>query len=166
MAPDRVSAVELVVNELAVNSVRHGGGSGTLRIWVEDGAFTCEITDDGHLTDPLAGRRHVGLGTNGQRGLLIAHDASDLIRLHTTPTGTTIRAQFTVLCFYTDGLIERRDSSINSGISRLRDAVYAGPPEEVSAAVMAALIGREPAEDDVALLLIRRAPGEPGHTLT
>jgi anti-sigma regulatory factor (Ser/Thr protein kinase) len=96
MTPDQVSAVELVVNELAVNSVRHGGGSGTLRIWVEDGAFICEITDDGHLTDPLAGRRHVGLGTNGQRGLLIAHDASDLIRLHTTPTGTTIRAQFIV----------------------------------------------------------------------
>jgi len=63
-----------------------------------------------------------------------------------------------LLCLYTDGLIERRDSSIRSGIARLCDAIYAGPAEAVSAAVMAALIGREPAEDDIALLLMRRDP--------
>jgi anti-sigma regulatory factor (Ser/Thr protein kinase) len=96
MSSDRVGAVELVVNELAVNSVRHGGGSGTLRIWVEDGALICEITDSGHITDPLAGRRDAGLGTDGQRGLLLANYTSDLIRMHTTPTGTTIRAHFTL----------------------------------------------------------------------
>ena len=61
-----------------------------------------------------------------------------------------------LLCLYTDGLIERRDSSILDGISRLCDAVYAGPPETVSASVMATLIGREPAEDDIALLTLRR----------
>jgi anti-sigma regulatory factor (Ser/Thr protein kinase) len=96
MTPERAGAVELVVNELAVNSVRHGGGAGTLRLWVEDGQFICEITDSGRHTDPLVGRRHVGLGTNGQRGLLIAHYTSDLIRLHTTPAGTTTRAHFTL----------------------------------------------------------------------
>jgi sigma-B regulation protein RsbU (phosphoserine phosphatase) len=63
-----------------------------------------------------------------------------------------------LLCFYTDGLVERRDSSVPSGISRLCEAVYAGPPEKVGAAVMSALLGREPAEDDVALLLLRRVP--------
>ncbi|MFB4311911.1 PP2C family protein-serine/threonine phosphatase [Actinomadura sp. GTD37] len=61
-----------------------------------------------------------------------------------------------LLCFYTDGLVERRGSSLNAGIDRLRAAVTAGPPEEVGAAVMAALIGREQAEDDVALLIVRR----------
>ncbi|SNT16993.1 GAF domain-containing protein [Actinomadura meyerae] len=64
-----------------------------------------------------------------------------------------------LLCFYTDGLIERRDASLNTGIERLRRAVSAGPPEAVGAAVMTALIGRERAEDDVALLIIRRSPG-------
>lgn len=63
-----------------------------------------------------------------------------------------------VLCFYTDGLIERRDISIQTGIDRLCDAIYAGSPEVVCAAVMAALIGREPPGDDVALLLLRRKP--------
>jgi serine phosphatase RsbU (regulator of sigma subunit) len=64
-----------------------------------------------------------------------------------------------LLCFYTDGLVERRGGSIVSGIDRLCQVLYAGPPERVSAAVMAELIGREPAEDDVALLLMRRDPG-------
>ncbi|GAA2166908.1 PP2C family protein-serine/threonine phosphatase [Actinomadura napierensis] len=63
-----------------------------------------------------------------------------------------------LLCFYTDGLIERRDNSVDSGIARLCDAVYAGDPEQVGAAVMAALIGRERAADDVALLLLQRKP--------
>jgi anti-sigma regulatory factor (Ser/Thr protein kinase) len=94
MTRDRVEAVEMVVNELAVNSVRHGGGAGTLRLWAEDGLFICEIADKGQLTDPLAGRRHVGLSVKGERGLLIAHYWSDLLRLHTTSAGTVIRAHF------------------------------------------------------------------------
>ncbi|WP_067832323.1 PP2C family protein-serine/threonine phosphatase [Actinomadura kijaniata] len=61
-----------------------------------------------------------------------------------------------LLCFYTDGLVERRGSNIMDGIARLCEAVYAGPPEEVGAAVMSALIGRQSAEDDVAVLLLRR----------
>ncbi|WP_067904875.1 PP2C family protein-serine/threonine phosphatase [Actinomadura chibensis] len=62
-----------------------------------------------------------------------------------------------LLCFYTDGLVERRGESLDEGIARLRKAVYAGPPEQVGAAVMAALIGRDLAEDDVAVLLLRRS---------
>jgi phosphoserine phosphatase RsbU/P len=66
-----------------------------------------------------------------------------------------------LLCFYTDGLIERRDDSVDGGVARLCGVVQAGPPEQVGAAVMAALIGREPAQDDVALLLMRRTPDAP-----
>ncbi|SFN90770.1 PP2C family protein-serine/threonine phosphatase [Actinomadura madurae] len=62
-----------------------------------------------------------------------------------------------LLGFYTDGLIERRDNSILTGIEKLCGAAYAGPPEQVAAAVMSELIGREPASDDVALLLVRRS---------
>lgn len=65
-----------------------------------------------------------------------------------------------LLCFYTDGLIERRDESILAGIARLCEAAYAGSPEAVGAAVMSALIGRQAAQDDVALLLARRLPPE------
>ncbi|MDL4815627.1 PP2C family protein-serine/threonine phosphatase [Actinomadura opuntiae] len=77
-----------------------------------------------------------------------------------TPRTTTVfdLPPGALLCFYTDGLIERRDNSVDSGIARLCDAVYAGPPEQVGAAVMAALIGRERASDDVAVLLLQRKP--------
>ena len=65
-----------------------------------------------------------------------------------------------LLCFYTDGLIERRNEPILEGVARLCEAAYAGPPEAVGAAVMSALIGRQAAPDDVALLIARRVPPE------
>jgi phosphoserine phosphatase RsbU/P len=86
-------------------------------------------------------------------GLLIG-SGEDIPRTTTTlefPAGA-------LLCLYTDGLIERRDNRIRDGIARLCDVVSGGPLETVSAAVMAAFIGREPPEDDIALLLMRRAP--------
>lgn len=61
-----------------------------------------------------------------------------------------------VLCFYIDGLIERRDVPIDIGVAKLCAAAYAGPPEQVAATIMGRLIGREGAGDDVALLVLRR----------
>ncbi|WP_410596420.1 PP2C family protein-serine/threonine phosphatase [Amycolatopsis sp. lyj-23] len=61
-----------------------------------------------------------------------------------------------VLVFYTDGLVERRDRPVDVGMEQLADAVYAGEPERVCAQVMAAMIGNRPAQDDVALLALRR----------
>jgi phosphoserine phosphatase RsbU/P len=63
-----------------------------------------------------------------------------------------------VLCLYTDGLIERRDSTIDTNLARLCEAIVPGPPDTVCATVMAALIGREAVRDDVALLTLRRTP--------
>jgi phosphoserine phosphatase RsbU/P len=62
-----------------------------------------------------------------------------------------------LLSFYTDGLVERRhDTSIDVGLGRLCKALHLGHPEVVCAVVMAELIGPDPAEDDVALLLLSR----------
>lgn len=63
-----------------------------------------------------------------------------------------------VLCFYTDGLIERRDQLIDDSLAKLCGAVTAGPPDLVCASVMRALIGADSARDDVALLAFRRIP--------
>ncbi|HEX4059588.1 MAG TPA: GAF domain-containing SpoIIE family protein phosphatase [Streptosporangiaceae bacterium] len=65
----------------------------------------------------------------------------------------------TVLCLYTDGLVERRDRFLDEGLSRLCSAVAAGEPESACAAVMAAMTGYIPHTDDVALLMLRRLPG-------
>ena len=63
-----------------------------------------------------------------------------------------------LLCFYTDGLIERPGQLIDDGLERLRRVVVAQPPEAACAAVMSELVGNEPARDDIALLIIRRCP--------
>jgi phosphoserine phosphatase RsbU/P len=63
-----------------------------------------------------------------------------------------------LMCFYTDGLIERRDQTIDDGLDRLCRVVKPQSPDAACAAVMAALVGNEPARDDIALLIARRPP--------
>jgi phosphoserine phosphatase RsbU/P len=66
-----------------------------------------------------------------------------------------------VLCLYTDGLVERRDQPIDHGIAKLATAVTSTEPEVGCASVMAAMASYSPHTDDIALLILRRAPGEP-----
>ncbi|WP_053846903.1 anti-sigma factor RsbA family regulatory protein [Streptomyces sp. NRRL B-24085] len=87
----RLEDVALIVAELTTNSVVHGGGSGTLRMWAEDDHVVCEVRDHGRLNDPLAGRRPPERDTLGGRGLLLVHTVADLVRIHTSPEGTAIR---------------------------------------------------------------------------
>jgi phosphoserine phosphatase RsbU/P len=65
-----------------------------------------------------------------------------------------------LLCFFTDGLVERPGEVIDDGLDRLCRAMTAEPPQAACAAVMGALVGNEPAHDDIALLMIRRHPEE------
>jgi len=60
-----------------------------------------------------------------------------------------------LLCFFTDGLVERPGEVIDDGLDRLCRAMTAEPPEAACAAVMGALVGSEPVRDDIALLMIR-----------
>ncbi|MFJ6082461.1 anti-sigma factor RsbA family regulatory protein [Streptomyces sp. NPDC092369] len=90
----RLPDLALAIAELTTNSVVHGGGSGALRLWAEDGFVVCEVRDKGHLTDPLAGRRPAPRARRGGRGLLLVNLLADLVRLHTGPGGTTVRCWF------------------------------------------------------------------------
>jgi serine phosphatase RsbU (regulator of sigma subunit) len=101
------------------------------------------------------------LAPPGQRGTLpeIAVDApigvSDISGRQVT---TLTVAPGSVLCFYTDGLVERRDRPIDEGLTRLCAAVSAQPPDIVCASVMGSLVGREHPGDDIALLVLRWRP--------
>jgi phosphoserine phosphatase RsbU/P len=64
-----------------------------------------------------------------------------------------------LVCFYTDGLIERRGEVIDDGLARLCRAVTAQPAEAAAATVMQELVGSQTARDDIALLMLRRQPG-------
>jgi serine phosphatase RsbU (regulator of sigma subunit) len=61
-----------------------------------------------------------------------------------------------VVCMYSDGLVERRNIVIDDNIEKLRRTVTANTPESVCTDIMRRLIGYEPPEDDVAVLVIRR----------
>jgi anti-sigma regulatory factor (Ser/Thr protein kinase) len=85
IADDRADACVLAVNELAANSVRHGGGRGELHVWHEDGALVCEVRDAGCITDPLAGRRLPTIEQLGGRGLWMVNQLCDLVQIRTPP---------------------------------------------------------------------------------
>jgi len=65
-----------------------------------------------------------------------------------------------LLVFYTDGLVERRTETIDEGLARLRAVAWAGPPDDVCVALMTAVAPERPS-DDIAVLTIRRTPGDP-----
>lgn len=92
LAPGRVADLVLVANELACNSIKHGGGTGTLRMWREGGELVCEVHDRGLITDPLAGRRKPDPNSGGGAGLWIANLLCDLVQIRSTAqSGTTVR---------------------------------------------------------------------------
>jgi putative methionine-R-sulfoxide reductase with GAF domain len=59
-----------------------------------------------------------------------------------------------LVTFYTDGLVERRHADIDVRLEQLRATVHPGEPEAVCARVMADLVGGEPADDDIALVVV------------
>jgi sigma-B regulation protein RsbU (phosphoserine phosphatase) len=60
------------------------------------------------------------------------------------------------LFLYTDGLIERRGFSPDVGIRRLCAALCPGPADVICGQVMFDLLGADPADDDVAVLMVSR----------
>lgn len=66
----------------------------------------------------------------------------------------------TLLFFYTDGLVERRDVSVDVGLKHLCAAVTSDQPCAVCQTVMGLLVGTDEPEDDIALLAVRRSTEE------
>ncbi|MFI6080344.1 anti-sigma factor RsbA family regulatory protein [Streptomyces sp. NPDC051217] len=83
----------LAVGEAIANSVAHGGGRGTLRIWTVEGrTVVAEIRDNGRLLDPLAGRRRPHpASADGGRGLWMIHQLCDLVETRAAGTALTLR---------------------------------------------------------------------------
>ncbi|MFF4099086.1 anti-sigma factor RsbA family regulatory protein [Streptomyces sp. NPDC001903] len=87
----------LAVSEAAANSLAHGGGSGSLRLWnTADGGVVAEVRDGGHLADPLLGRRRPSLASvGGGRGLWMIHQLCDLVEIRASESGLTLRMHIT-----------------------------------------------------------------------
>jgi anti-sigma regulatory factor (Ser/Thr protein kinase) len=81
----------LAVNELATNSLRHGGGRGLLRAWVQGDVVICEVQDSGRIEEPLAGRERPVNGQENGFGLWLVNQLCDLVQMRTYETGTVVR---------------------------------------------------------------------------
>ncbi|MGW4809072.1 anti-sigma factor RsbA family regulatory protein [Kitasatospora sp. NPDC004272] len=88
----RLRELLIAVCEVAGNSIKHGGGRGVLRTWVEGADLICEFHDAGHLQDPLVGRLRPTVDQVGGRGLWLVQQLCDLVQIRSTAqAGTTVR---------------------------------------------------------------------------
>ena len=121
------------------------------------------------VIDPALDRMHVAsaghfppvLAAPGQPAELAEVPAGMLIGIlpeAQRPVSTVKIPPGALLCFFTDGLVERPGEVIDEGLARLCGALVAESPDMACSAVMGALVGSEPARDDIALLVMRRQP--------
>jgi anti-sigma regulatory factor (Ser/Thr protein kinase) len=92
LSEDGIEDLQLIATELATNSLMYTNGACRLAFWRHDDHLVCEARDGGRFDDPLAGCLDPGPGGPASRGLFLVNAMSDLVRTHTTTTGTTIRA--------------------------------------------------------------------------
>jgi anti-sigma regulatory factor (Ser/Thr protein kinase) len=87
----------LTAYELCSNAVKHGGGSGRLRMWRQGRRIVCQVTDAGPgMVDPAGrGVESPPPYATGGRGLWIARRLAD-IHIASGPQGTTVTAAITV----------------------------------------------------------------------
>jgi anti-sigma regulatory factor (Ser/Thr protein kinase) len=91
LGPDRVAELVLAADEIATNSLRHGGGVGTVVVWRETATVVCEIRDHGHIGEPLAGRLRPSVDSDDGRGLWLANQLCDLVQIRCTASENVVR---------------------------------------------------------------------------
>ncbi|ORV43798.1 sensor histidine kinase [Mycobacterium conspicuum] len=92
LSQDGTEDLQLIATELATNSLMYTEGGCQLAFWRDKQHLVCEARDTGRFDDPLAGRRPPGGSGTASRGLFLVNAMTDLVRTHTTTTGTTIQA--------------------------------------------------------------------------
>ncbi len=153
----KLTEVISLLNELLVSMGRSRGA--TLSIFeLDPEAEELEAVTAGHLPPLLIepdGATRLLEQTHGLPvGVRTGHDYQAC--RHPFPTGSR-------LLLYTDGLIERRDESIDEGLQRLTIAAQAAAQRTDSSfadRIYRALVDETPLEDDIALLAIETVPLE------
>jgi anti-sigma regulatory factor (Ser/Thr protein kinase) len=88
---ERAERLVLAVNELATNSVRHGGGGGLLLMWTEGDKVMCEVRDVGRIEEPLIGLRRPSPDRPSGRGLWLVNQVCDLVQIRSADSGSAVR---------------------------------------------------------------------------
>jgi serine phosphatase RsbU (regulator of sigma subunit) len=128
------------------------------------------------MLEPSFERLHVSSAGHLPPVLALAGEQASLVEVRNDPPvgvssrgprrSTTIAfPEGALLCFYTDGLVERRAVPLDVGLKDLCAAVVAGPVESVCTRIMGRLVGDNPPADDIAVLVLRRQPHDEIETL-
>ena len=88
---EAADAMVLAVNEVATNSLGHGGGRGELRAWADGRSLVFEVSDQGHITSPLVGRLRPAPEAKDGAGLWVANQLCDLVQIYSSARGTAVR---------------------------------------------------------------------------
>ncbi|GEL26433.1 anti-sigma regulatory factor [Pseudonocardia sulfidoxydans NBRC 16205] len=95
LSTERVADFVLAVNEIASNSVEHGPGSGTLRLWQHGTGpgshVVAEVRDGGRMQVPFPGLVAPPPSGARGRGLWLASELSDVLQVWSDGSGTVIR---------------------------------------------------------------------------
>jgi anti-sigma regulatory factor (Ser/Thr protein kinase) len=92
MSRPRSADLVLAVNELVGNTMVHGGGEGTLRVWLEGRVLVAEVRDRGRVKDPLIGLRKPTGSVHGGAGMWMVNQLCDLVQIRSSrECGTTVR---------------------------------------------------------------------------
>jgi anti-sigma regulatory factor (Ser/Thr protein kinase) len=97
LGAERTELLVLATNELATNSVRHGGGRGSLLMWREPEAVVCEVRDGGRIEEPLTGRTRPAPDQLSGRGLWLVNHVCDLVQIRAMPPGNVVRIQMRLI---------------------------------------------------------------------
>ncbi|WP_329100908.1 ATP-binding protein [Micromonospora sp. NBC_01699] len=87
---DRLDDFVLAVYEILTNAVRHGGGTGSMRLEHLDGDLVCQVDDDGPGFSPGA-RADNAVPRTGGRGLRLARELTDSLTITHRAPGTSIQ---------------------------------------------------------------------------
>lgn len=90
MGAEATESLTLAVREIAVNSVRYGGGAGRLRAWVEGETLICELSDAGYIEESMIGRIRPRPDKESGRGVWLANQLCDLVQIRTSRGGGTV----------------------------------------------------------------------------
>jgi anti-sigma regulatory factor (Ser/Thr protein kinase) len=89
---ERTEDLTLAINELASNSICHGGGGGTLLLWREESTLVCEVRDRGHIADQSLRRVRPTPDHFSGRGLWLVDQLCDVMQIRSSPlSGTAVR---------------------------------------------------------------------------
>lgn len=92
LSAQQVDGFVIAVNEVMANAVRHGGGSGRLRLW-RGSDVVCQIEDQGQgfsASEYLDRIERPVPSPTGGMGLWLAQQTTDSLAIDSGPTGTTV----------------------------------------------------------------------------